>query len=139
MIKLIIFLAAAILAILWVMGGRELIGEQLIRLFPKAPMHKGDKVDVFLNGRYNRTATITGISADRLVIYGTVGLPVDYRGRFYAVGTDTNDGSRVVFVSRRKHFKFVKASELVRRMFNVVDDEDMLSAEEEEQEEEAES
>ena len=139
MIALLLFILL-IIFILWMIwaycGLREIIGDCLIKLFPLEPLKEGDKVEIFLDGKYNRKATITGIDVDKIVIYDRVKLPVDYRGRFYAIGVDITDGSKLVYLSRRSHHKFVKASELVRKLFNVIDDEQMLPVSEEEASEE---
>lgn len=132
----VLTLALAVLVIaagfaLYFLGGREVIGEALNGLLPKEPIRKGDKVNIFLNGRYNRTATITKITPDKVYIYGRIGLPVDYRGRFYATGTDTNDGSKVVYIKySKRRYKFVRMAEVVRKVFNVFDDTDNLPVDE---------
>lgn len=115
----------------WMCGGREYLGDQLNRLFPDAPMQKGEKVSVFLNGKYNRTATISGVSANKLFLYDNrLELSIDYRGKFYAVGVDSKDGSRVVYVANGKHFRFVRVAELIRKIFNVLDSQENLIADE---------
>ncbi len=132
-IILILSLALAFMAF-WVCGGREFLGDQLNKLFPNSPFQKGDKVHISLNGKYNRTATISGVSADRLFLYDNkVSLPVDYRGKFYAVGVDSNDGSKLVYVSNNKHFRFVRVAELIRKVFNVLDNSENLIVSEDSQ------
>ena len=131
-----IFLCAALamFILLWIFCGlREIVGEFVIKIFPKNPLRKSDKMDVFVNGKYNRTATISKVKVDGMLIYNTLELPVDYRGRFYAKGVDITDGSKFVYVKNRKHFKFVKVAELLRRLLNVMDDDDMLPMEEEQE------
>lgn len=125
MVFVIILLVVLFLAFWW-LGGKELVGEWLTGLFPVERLKKGDKVDVFLNGKHNRTATITGITSSSLLIYDRLPLPVDYRGTFYATGVDQNDGSKLVYVKNRKHFKFVRAADLVKKVFNVLDDAENL-------------
>ena len=39
---------------------------------------------------------------------------------------DQNDGSKLVYVKNRKHFKLVRAAELVKKVFNVLDDAENL-------------
>lgn len=121
-----------ILVVLWMFGGlRETLGDLVNRVFPKTPIIKGDKVEIFLNGSYNRLVTITGVTADKLYVYdGRLDLPIDYRGRFYAIGVDTTDGSRLVYVKCRKYFRYVRAAEIVRNAFAIIDDEDMLPIDE---------
>ena len=125
MVFVIILLVLLFLAFWW-LGGKELVGERLTDLFPVERLKKGDKVDVFLNGKHNRTATITGITSSSFLIYDRLPLPVDYRGTFYATGVDQNYGSKLVYVKNRKHFKFVRAAELVKKVFNVLDDAENL-------------
>lgn len=115
MVFVIILLVVLFLAFWW-LEGKELVGEWLTGLFPVERLKKGDKVDVFLDGKHNRTATITGITSSSLLIYDRLPLPVDYRGTFYATGVDQNDGSKLVYVKNRKHFKFVRAAELVKNL-----------------------
>lgn len=125
-----------ILLTLWMFGGiREMVGDLVNKMFPREHLASGDEVKIFLNGEYNRSATITSVSADKLYIYnGSLGLPIDYRGRFYAIGVDMSDGSRLVYIRCRRHFRFVKAAEIIRAAFNIIDDENMLPFNEENKE-----
>ncbi len=117
-----------ILLILFVLGGlRETLGDLMVKILPKNHSQKGEQVDIFLNGKYNRTATISRISADKVYIYGTVGLPLDYRGRFYGVGVDENDGSRLIYLGNRKHYRFVRVAEIIRKAFAVMDEVDNMA------------
>ena len=125
MVFVIILLVVLFLAFWW-LGGKELVGEWLTGLFPVERLKNGDKVDVFLDGKYNRTATITGVTSGSMLIYDRLPLPVDYRGTFYATGVDQNDGSKLVYVKTRKHYKLVRAAELVQKVFNVLDDAENL-------------
>lgn len=109
----------------------------LMRLFPADPFGLNDKAEIFLNGKYNRKATITDISADKVVIYGKLPLPVDYRGKFYAVGVDTSDGSKLIYLKNKKYYRYVKAAEIVRKAFSVLDDDQMLPFDGEDDKEEA--
>lgn len=129
--KLIIILSAIalILVLLFVYGGlRESIGDVVIKLFPKNHSQKGDQVDIFLNGKYNRTATVSKITADKIFIYDAVPLVLDYRGRFYGVGVDLNDGSRLIYIGNRKHYRFVRLAEIIRKTFAVMDEVENLVA-----------
>ena len=118
----VIIISICLALIFFLLGGREIAGELLTKLFPSDYMRVGDKIDVFMDGAYNRTATITGIDQDHIIIYGTLQLPIEFRGRFYATGVDQTDGTRLVYVKTRKYFKFVRAAELVREYFSVLDD-----------------
>lgn len=91
-------------------------GAIILRLLPKALLQVGDKVEIFTDGAYNRTATITGLTGDRLYIYGTLPLPLDYRGRFYGVGTDI-DGVEFWYLAERKHYFLVPFAERVRKRY----------------------
>lgn len=116
-----------ILMVLFVLGGlRETLGDHIVKILPRNHSQKGDQVDIFLNGKYNRTATISRISADKVYIYGSIGLPLDYRGRFYAVGFDVNDGSRLIYLGNRKHYRFVRVAEIIRKAFAVMDEVDNM-------------
>lgn len=112
-----------VLSVLY-LGGWEWIGSKVVLLLPKAQLQVGDKAVIFLNGRYNRTATISKIVVDSVYLYDNrVKLPLDYRGRFYGCGIDTNDGSRLVFLKYRKHYRLVRLAEHIRRCFCVIEDE----------------
>lgn len=124
-IILVVVLLILLLALAWLFGGREALGELLVRAFPVSRFQSGDKVFIFLNGKYNRTATVTAVSDGRLWIYGRLPLEVDYRGRFYAVGV-SGDGSRLAYLADRRLYRYVRLAEAVRRIFNVMDDVDNL-------------
>lgn len=118
--------ALIVLAVLY-LGGWEWIGSKVVLLLPQATLQKGDKAVIFLNGRYNRTATISKVVADSVYLYDNrIKLPLDYRGRFYGYGIDTNDGSRLVFLKYRKHYRLVRLAEYIRKCFCVIGDEDNL-------------
>ncbi len=102
------------------------MGECLTALFPKDRMKKGDKIDVFIDGAYNRTATITGIKASEIIIYEAFPLPLSYRGPFYATGIDQSSGSTLTYVKSRKNFKYVRAAEYIRKNFAILDDAENL-------------
>lgn len=112
-----------ILVFLFIYGGlRETLGEFLIKILPENHTKKGEKVEIFLNRKHNRTATITRISDDKIYIFGTLPLPLDYRGRFYGIGVDQCDGSRLVYLGNRKHYRFVRLAEIMRKAFAVMDE-----------------
>lgn len=120
---LIIAMALIVLTVLY-LGGWEWIGSKVVLLLPQATLQKGNKAVIFLNGRYNRTAIISKIEVDSVYLYeNRVKLPLDYRGRFYGWGIDTNDGSRLVFLKYRKHYRLVRLAEYIRRCFFVIEDE----------------
>lgn len=78
----------------------EYIGRNFWRFAPKEHLKQGEKIHVYVNGKYDRHATITGVSDDSVSIYGAVALPVDYRGSFYAIGKDSV-GAKLVYVKYR--------------------------------------
>lgn len=120
------FLAMA--GILFMLGGRRYIGEKLAQMLPNEPLQKGQKVHIFLNGDYNRTATITKVSADAIYFYDDrLRLPLSYRGRFYGIGTDIADGSKVAYVKFRYRFRLIRFAELMRKLFKIQDDETNLN------------
>lgn len=125
MTYLLIAILVSVFVFLFV-GGREMIGDWVNKLFPKAILKNGDKAHIYLNGKYNRLASINKVDSDSLYIYDNLPLPVDYRGKFYAVGVDCNDGSKLVYVKIRKHYRFVRIAELVRKALNIQDDEEQL-------------
>ena len=108
---IVLALVGVILMLLAVFGGtlvRRLLPERLLKV--------GDQVEIFTDGVFNRTATITGLTGDRLFIYGTLPLPLDYRGKFYGVGTDA-DGVDFWYLADRRHYCLVPFAEGVRRRY----------------------
>lgn len=120
-----------ILLILWMFllfGGRQYIGEKLARLLPDEPLQKGDKAHIFLNGKFNRTATLSNVVADGVYIYDDkIRLPLSIRGSFYGIGTDSMDRSKVVYLKHKNRFRLIRVAELLRRLFNVGEDENNLN------------
>lgn len=123
--KLTLLLSATLLVLTFIlaMGAWEWIGAWIVRLFPYNPRNVGDKVAIYLNGRYNRTATITKVTANKVFIYDNrIDLPLNYRGRFYGVGISGGDGSRLVYVGNRNHYPFVRTAEIIRKVFSLQED-----------------
>lgn len=85
------------------------------KLYPKDPIKKGGKVNIYQDGIYNRTATVTGLSRDRLVIYDALPLPVHYRGKFYSIGY-TSDGVTLLFLGRKRLYFLARMAELIRKI-----------------------
>ena len=115
-------LILAIVAMAWIfLGFGERIGSFILHnLFPTTYPSKGERVDVYINGVWNRTATVTACCYDFIVILEAVRCPVDYRGRFYAIGEDAN-GNILVYVDKRYHH-LVKRAEWIRKICDVPDD-----------------
>lgn len=112
----LVIIAVLVLCVL----GLGLLGGFLVNLaMPKAFLQKGDKVDIFLDGVYNRTATISGVTGDRLFIYDTLPLPLDYRGKFYAKGTDM-DGVEFWYLKNRKHYYLVPFADKVADVYHTL-------------------
>ena len=88
-------------------------------VLPKGIMAVGDVVDIFVDGVYNRSATLTGCTNDRVVIYGSVPLPLDYRGKFYGVGFDEN-GTEIWYLHTKRHFWLVRLAERVRKLYRLL-------------------
>lgn len=85
------------------------------KLYPEDPIKKGEKVNIYQDGIYNRTATVTGLSRDRLVIYDALPLPVHYRGKFYSIGY-TSDGVTLLFLGRKRLYFLARMAELIRKI-----------------------
>lgn len=85
------------------------------KIYPLDPVEKGKKVNIYQDNVYNRTATVTGLCRDRLVIYDTLPLPVHYRGKFYSVGY-TSDGFTFLFLGRKRFYFLARMAELIRKI-----------------------
>jgi hypothetical protein len=72
---------------------------------------------VYLDGKHNRQATLTRNLPKAIVIYGSLSLPVHYRGKFYAVGY-TQDSHTLIYISRKRLFFFARVAELIRKIVN---------------------
>lgn len=86
------------------------------RCFPYKPMKKGDKVYIYINNIYNRSATISKVSGNLVYIYGTLPLGVTHRGRFYVSGT-LRDGERLLIVPQYKYSYLAILAEAARKVF----------------------
>ena len=124
----------AVLAVFWAIGGRRLIGGLLAKLLPRKSFQKGEKVHIYLDGKYNRTATLTKVVDDGVYIYDAVKLPLNYRGRFYGIGDGVNDNSRVVYITKHSYFRLIRVAELIRKVFDLLDDDNNLIPDYEEKE-----
>lgn len=122
MIICIAILAVLALAILL---ERLVGGTHIESLMYNKPLKVGDKVHIYLDGVYNRTATITSIEPYRLFIYDKLPLHIAFRGRFYAKGL-TADGRHLVYVGNRNHYKYVRLAELLRIFFAISNNSYML-------------
>lgn len=84
-------------------------------VYPVDKMGVGKKISVYLDGIFNRTATVSRNLARTIVIYDTLSLPVHYRGKFYAIG-HTDDGHKLMFVTKRRFYFFACIAELIRKV-----------------------
>ena len=89
-------------------------------MLPKRYSAVGEKVSIFLNGVYNRDATITGIGQEKVVIYERLPLPVAYRGKFYAVGCD-RDGIELWYMADKRLYWLVPYAERIRKRYKLID------------------
>lgn len=137
LLTMIGLLAVVLIVYLLFGGGREDLGDMLNKLFPHVPMQKGDKADIFINGKYNRTATISNVVVDGVYVYEKLKLPLSYRGRFYAIGVDAVDNSTLIYILHGKHrcFRYIRLAEFIRKVFNVMDDAESLAPDFEEYQE----
>lgn len=123
MAALIISIVAVItIVVVWFIGLNEAVGSFLLdTLFPITYPVSGDQVEIFINGTRNRRATVTACCFDFIVLYDAIQCPVDYRGRFYAIGEDL-DGNSIVYVDTLEHYRLVRRAELIRKVCKVHDD-----------------
>lgn len=114
--------AVAMLVAAWFLGLNEQVGSILLNIaFPATYPSRGSKVDIFVNGQHNRNATVTACCYDYIVIYDAIQLPVDYRGRFYAIGID-GKGNMIMYVDSVRHSHLVGRAELIRKVCNLPSD-----------------
>ena len=85
------------------------------RIYPECPLKVGEQVNIYIDNRYNRTATISHNLSGVVVIYDKLNLPVHYRGRFYALGY-TDDGHTLMFVGRKRLYFLARLAELIRKI-----------------------
>lgn len=93
----------------------SIILRHIHKLYPLDPIKKEQKVNIYVDNIHNRTATVTGLFQDHLVIYDALPLPVDYRGRFYSIGY-TSDGSTLLFLGRKRLYFLARMAELIRKI-----------------------
>lgn len=96
----------------------------VVWLFPRSYAKEGDKIHIYINGSYNRTATINKIASDRFYIYEKVKIPVGYRGRFFAITRE--DNVKLVYIKNRKLYRLIPIYLFAKWMFAIPDDEHQL-------------
>lgn len=128
---MIVIVCVLVLAALvaWLIGIPSMVGDAILRRFPHDPIRTGDNVLIYINGKYNRSATITKCSQEYMEIYGAVPCPISYRGGFYAVGMDVKK-NRFMYLKNNKHIRLVRAAECVRQAFGAFDDPECLPSDE---------
>jgi hypothetical protein len=94
------------LSLILVIGVLQFILFWILSLIVHDEINQGDRIYIYFDDllvKFNRIATIDDISDDRILIYNKLPLPLDYVGKFYAVGR-TPDGVKLIYV---KEFIFV--------------------------------
>lgn len=81
--------------------------------YPVATLKQGGNVVIYMDGSYNRTATISKQYSHGFDIYGQLLLPIDYIGKFYAVGY-LEDGHKLIYTTNKKHGWIARYAEFVR-------------------------
>lgn len=84
-------------------------------LYPIRTMLLGTKVNVYINGFYNRTVTISHNLPGGIVILDKIMVPVHYRGRFYTVGY-MDDGNRVMITHNTRLAYLACIAEFIRKI-----------------------
>ena len=77
----------------------------VVWLFPRSYAKEGDKIHIYINGSYNRTATINKIASDRFYIYEKV---------------------KLVYIKNRKLYRLIPIYLFAKWMFAIPDDEHQL-------------
>lgn len=111
--------AICVLLVAWFLGLNEDVGRWVLNhFFPTTYPLRGDQVDIYINGQWNRRATVTACCYDYLAIYDAIRCPIDYRGGFYAIGEDANENV-IFYVDEVRHWRLVSRAELIRKVCKV--------------------
>ena len=114
-----LFVAICIVLVAWFLGLNEWFGRWILHtVFPTTYPMRGDQVEIFINGQWNRRATVTACCYSYLAIYDAIRCPIDYRGGFYAIGENANENT-IVYVDDLKHWHLVRRAEWIRKVCNV--------------------
>jgi len=92
-------------------------------VYPVIPLKPGEKVCVFMDNKYNRTATISKNMVAGVVIYDRFMLPINYRGKFYAVGY-LDGGHKLIYITKKRYIILAIYAELARKFIGCPDYED---------------
>lgn len=97
----------------------------IYRVYPVDVLAKDVEVNIYLDGKYNRTATITDVRRDFLTVYERLPLPIHYRGKFYATGR-MSDGHTLMFLGRKKFYFLMRFAELIRKLVHTPEYQEQL-------------
>lgn len=114
-----ITLIAVAIAVSLIVIIRSYGGYLLNRWMPKDNMRQGDVIHIYLNNEYNRSATISKVEGSSIVIYDRLPLPMSYRGKFYAAGTDLTDNIQYLYMRKRRYIIPCRIIERFRRRFGL--------------------
>ena len=79
-------------------------------------IREGDHVHIYINGKYNRTATVFAVSQDGIGIYdGHLFIPVGWNMGFYTIGYN-EDRDKYVCMRNRGEYLFYVVSEALETM-----------------------
>lgn len=120
-----LFIIILFLALKICFWGDVTIGRALLSLFPRRFMACGGNIRLFIDGRFFHADCIRRIKRFDAFTWRNMTIPVDYRGRFYTIGTDVY-GSCYVCVTDIRHYWMVYVAELIRKAFQVPDDEEQM-------------
>jgi hypothetical protein len=86
-------------------------------LYPVDIIRKGRKVNIYVDGKFNREATISGIASGYLFVYERLPLPIHYRGKFYASGC-MSDGHTILYLGKKKLYLLMRLAYFFRKIAN---------------------
>lgn len=92
-------------------------------VYPVITFEPGKKVFVFMDNKFNRTATITKNMAAGVIIYEQFMLPINYRGKFYAVGY-LDGRHKLIYITKKRYIILAIYAELARKLIGCPDYED---------------
>ena len=92
-------------------------------VYPVIPLKPGEKVCVFMDNKYNRTATIYKNMVSGVVIYDKFMLPINYRGKFYAVGY-LDGGHKLIYITQKRYIILAIYAEFARKLIGSPDYDD---------------
>ncbi len=92
-------------------------------VYPVITFEPGKKVFVFMDNKFNRTATISKNMAAGVIIYDQFMLPINYRGKFYAIGY-LDGGHKLIYTTKRSHIILAVYAEFARKLIGCQDYED---------------